>query len=558
MTIAVPATLSSLFPPAAPTGAAADSALSSGVALPPGGFLDELLAWRHAAGRETEIRNSFWPDERPEGLEPGPVSQVPPAAAPPPPEEDGRGRILESAGLGFPPFVAPAVAALATLSASISPADRPLPLEPVLPVSAFSPSPGPGALNAPSPASYGADTATAPPAATPSSGAPVAALGHAGPAARLAGAAPAAGAPPRETPRGELAVAIEATQKPPAGALEASRAPLPSKPPEASAQASAAGARPVSEALPESPTAQLPLPGPAGAESPPAALQRAVEASGDRPFRPHTATMKVRPQAPPEAFAAKGTPAGTPLARAGEAEGESSPEPAGRPARPVRAPEVANPAHGRIRQVRPAGAPRATGIEAARPARASAAADKPAEGLPMPGPGHLRTASGPAGLSNAFPGSAAGPEPAQVVAGEAPLRTAPAAPARRIELRLARPNADILTVEVAERRGRIELAVRTPDRELAASLGEQAAEMVRRLEAAGFRAHVFTPQAPDRALEPRLEAAAETAPGFRERGGDTRQDSGGRNQQGGGQDSDGEFPEENFFSLTAGREEIDR
>jgi hypothetical protein len=582
VTLAVPATLSGLSPLAAPAGAAEDSALPSGAA-PPSGFLEELLNWSPAAGGEHESRHSFWPDEPAEGPEPGPVSGVPPAAAPRPPGEDGQGRILESAGLSLPAFVPPAVAALATLSAYISPADPALPLEPVLPVSALSPFPGLGASSAPSPASYRTEVAMVPPealggslpdvlpslgreaphAATPSSRAPVSALGHAWLAAQLIDAAPTAGAPPRETtPRGELALAIEATQKPPAHALEGSRAPLPSKPPEAPAQAGGAGARPVAEAPPESRTAEPALPGPAGAEAPAGSRRQAVEASGDEPYRPHAATitMRVRPEAPPEAPAAKGTLAGTPFAGAGEAEGKGSPESAGRRPRPAREPEAAGTAYSRVPPARCGDAPKAKEIEPLRPARAAATADKPAAGLPVPGPGHVRTAPGPAvpsGATQAGAGSPAGP--AQLLAGEAPLRTAPSAPARRIELRLARPHAEALTVEVADRRGRIELAVRTPDRELAASLGEQAAEVVRRLEAAGFRAHAFTPQAPDRALEPRLEMTAETRPDFRERGLDARHEGGGRNpEEGAGQDPDGEFPAEEFFSLRAGREEIDR
>ncbi len=552
--------------------------MPSGVAPPSSGFLEELLAWSPPGGWEPETHNSFWPDEPPEGPEPGPVSRVPPAAAPPPPEEDGRGRILESAGLALPAFLAPAVAALATFSGSISPADPRLPLEPVLPASALSPFPGLGASGAPSPATYGTEAATAPPgalggslpevspllggetphAATPPSGAPASALGSAWPAAQLIDGAPAAGAPPRQAPRGELALAIEATQKPPAHALEGSRAPLPSKPPGASAHASVPGARPMAEAPRESRTAELPLRGPSGADAPAGSRRQAGEASGDEPLRQHVAPTKVRPQAPPGASVAKGAPSGTSFSGPVEAEGGSSSEPVGRQARPVRGTEVASAADGRVPTARPGGALKATEMDALRPARQAATAEKPTEGLPVPGPGNVRTTPGPAVSSSAtLAGSP--PEPAPAVSGNSTPRAASAAPARRIELRLARPHAETLTVEVAERRGRIELAVRTPDRELAASLGEQATEVVRRLEAAGFRAQAFTPHAPDRVLEPRLEATAEAAPDLRERGGNARQESGGGNQQqGAGQDSDGEFPEEKFFSLRAGREEIDR
>lgn len=564
MTLAVPATLSGLYPLTAPAGAAEDSALPNGAAPPPGGFLVELLAWSPAAGWEHETRNSLRPDEPPEGPEPGPVSGLPPAA-PPLPEEDGRRRILESAGSALPTLVAPAVAALASLSASVLPEDLPLPLEPALPVSALSPFPGLGASGGPSPASCGAEAPTprpgalgrslpevfplpggeAPRAAAPSSGAPVSALGGAWPAAGVIDAATAAAAPPREIPRGALALAIEATQKPPALALEGSRAYLPSKPPEPPARASAVGVQPMADAPPECPAAQPPLPGPAS--------------RGETSVRAASA-VRVRPQLPHEALAGEGALPGPPSAGADEARHESPPEAVGERARPVRQPEVADAAQGRVPPARAGNAPVAKQVDAHRPpARQAATSERPAGDLPGANPAEIRTAPGPAGLSNRAPGAAAAPESARLVAGEAPLRAAPAAPARRIELRLARPHAEALTVEVAERRGRIELAVRTPDRELAASLGEQASEVVRRLEAAGFRAQAFTPHAPDRALEPRLEMTAEAAPDFERRGGDDPHESGRRNpEQGAGQDSDGEFSEEKFFSLRAGREEIDR
>ena len=69
----------------------------------------------------------------------------------------------------------------------------------------------------------------------------------------------------------------------------------------------------------------------------------------------------------------------------------------------------------------------------------------------------------------------------------------PAAPAREIHLRLGDLRADGVSLQVVDRKGRIEVAVRTPDRELAGSLRESLPTLVRRMEGAGFRVEAWAP-----------------------------------------------------------------
>jgi hypothetical protein len=70
---------------------------------------------------------------------------------------------------------------------------------------------------------------------------------------------------------------------------------------------------------------------------------------------------------------------------------------------------------------------------------------------------------------------------------------APAAPAREIHLRLGDLRADGVSLQVVDRKGRIEVAVRTPDRELAGSLRESLPTLVRRMEGVGYRVEAWAP-----------------------------------------------------------------
>lgn len=542
VTVAAAAMLSGAFPYAAPPQGLGDSASAAEAANSPNGFLEALLAPNLAAGADAATRNSPRLDGVSEGPEPGQVFRVPSAAVSPPVlPQGGRGEMADSAGLGLPAVVAQALPALAAGAASVQPAEPPVPAMPVSPHAGLDPFPRTEVSNAP-PANSDAEVPTAAPealrgplsAASAPSSPPVPALGSGWPVAPAADPASAAGAAPAGIPRGELALAVEATQRPPAAVLEAWRAPALPVSPGSPGEADAAAPQPLAGA---SARARREFPGAPCAGS----------------SLPHTPATKVHPQVPPEAAATGTALSGTPLAARDPGQRERSPEAVGGTAPPAREPELAGAAHNFIPTVRSGSAPAEEESGPGRPARATPATASPAGGLPVPGPGDIRTSPGAAGPSDASVAA-----PARPPTGEAASRTGPAAAVRRIELRLARPHAETLTVEVAERRGRIELALRTPDRELAASLGEQAAEIVRRLEAAGFRANAWTPPAAFRGAEPGPEPTAQAAPDFDRNGADPWRQDGGRNpEERGGQDPDPEPSPEEFFSLSRSPEEKD-
>jgi hypothetical protein len=68
----------------------------------------------------------------------------------------------------------------------------------------------------------------------------------------------------------------------------------------------------------------------------------------------------------------------------------------------------------------------------------------------------------------------------------------PPQPIRQISLRLAADSANV-DVQVVERAGKLQIAVRTPDQELATSLQTNLGELVGRLEQKGFRTEAWAP-----------------------------------------------------------------
>lgn len=99
-------------------------------------------------------------------------------------------------------------------------------------------------------------------------------------------------------------------------------------------------------------------------------------------------------------------------------------------------------------------------------------------------------------------------------------------PARRIELRLSETSESGVSLHVVDRSGRVEVAVRTADRDLAGSLREALPALVRRMEHAGFRAEAWAPEtAPARLAE--TPEAPRAAMDLADRGGGRRQPGGG-------------------------------
>ncbi len=77
---------------------------------------------------------------------------------------------------------------------------------------------------------------------------------------------------------------------------------------------------------------------------------------------------------------------------------------------------------------------------------------------------------------------------------ETPSAAVPAQPIREISLRLAADSANV-DVQVAQRAGKVQVAVRTTDQDLAKSLQTNLGELVGRLEDKGFRTEAWTPVA---------------------------------------------------------------
>jgi hypothetical protein len=516
--------LAALAPPA--TSGVQDSATVSGAACAPGGFLAELLAWSSVLASFAASGKLQAPEETSEAAEVSIASHARSAFGPTPPAGEPQ-HVPDAAGLPLASLWAPAVVAAPAMPHSYeAPGSGPVPVDPaasVLPIGGPVRAAGTGESVAPLLSRPRPDRATAAPAGLPASGLSAAQTSPKqapDPATQPAEAAlsarplplPAAPAPPRnEAACGEPALAMALTQKAPAHPLEASRAPQASPPPEAPGWKTASAAGPMAAV-------------------------------------------------PPEASVPEAAAPGAPTARENGLTSATAARQTARTARPARQPEAAKAADGLILSGRSPGASAEPQAEPGRPVPATEVAAGPAESpahsvqdgvRPEPQPsGRLLTFSGAAPASSSESGRALPEDGAPRLASQAPVR--------RIELRLARKAAEAVTVEVAERRGRIELAVRTPDPDLAASLGEQAAEIARRLEAAGFRAQAWTPHAPARPGEARLEIAPQPAPDFDNRSGDGRQHGGGGHpDERDRREPHPEFPLEEFPNPAPGGKEID-
>lgn len=178
--------------------------------------------------------------------------------------------------------------------------------------------------------------------------------------------------------------------------------------------------------------------------------------------------------------------------------------------------------------------PRSPGGVAEEPeAHAALRVTRPQAVTPPPAEqgGRRAEAPGRAGEAEARAGERAeSPPPATL----RPLRGLPE-PARRIEVRLQEASEPAVSLHLADRRGRLEVAVRTPDADLAGSLREALPALVRRMEAAGFRAEVWAPEAPS-GRQAEIPEAPRTAwgdwPDRREGGRHTGGDSSGDRQPG--------------------------
>lgn len=196
--------------------------------------------------------------------------------------------------------------------------------------------------------------------------------------------------------------------------------------------------------------------------------------------------------------------------------------------------------------------------EPGRPSRPIRASADPAAGCLPPGLSSARVEPLPARPSPLGEAAPAPPSERGDPVEEGARRIGAPPSVRRIELRLADRPAEAVTVQVAERGGRIELELRTPDRDLAASLTERAPEIVRRLETAGFRVQAFAPQSAARALEAVPESTLQNGPDFNLFRDDGRQGGAGRhpNEQH-RRESDPDAPVEGFFRPDSDEQEVD-
>src|SRR5207247_9321195 len=91
-------------------------------------------------------------------------------------------------------------------------------------------------------------------------------------------------------------------------------------------------------------------------------------------------------------------------------------------------------------------------------------------------------------------------------------------PARNISLKLTGPDSTRVDLQLTERAGRMQIAVRTPDHALAKSMQTDLNELVGRLENRGFKAQVWIPTAGRRAeaasgLHQSVNAKTQNRPG---------------------------------------------
>lgn len=123
-------------------------------------------------------------------------------------------------------------------------------------------------------------------------------------------------------------------------------------------------------------------------------------------------------------------------------------------------------------------------------------------------PGPPLAAPSSAATKTVKPSTSASDVPAPLAAPPAPVGE----PVRRVELRVGGTAEANVSLQVVDRGGRLEVAVRTPDHDLAGSLRQALPDLVRRMEQVGFRAETWAPDgAALRAAEPAEPARAAAA-----------------------------------------------
>jgi hypothetical protein len=117
-------------------------------------------------------------------------------------------------------------------------------------------------------------------------------------------------------------------------------------------------------------------------------------------------------------------------------------------------------------------------------------------------------------------------DPARVehIAREPEISAAPQPqPTRQISLRLDGANSGHVDVQLQERAGKVQIAVRTPDSGLAKSLQSDLSDLVNRLEVHGFKTESWVPAAAHQAAPPAPAASRAGAnPGQEHSGSGTR------------------------------------
>jgi hypothetical protein len=126
------------------------------------------------------------------------------------------------------------------------------------------------------------------------------------------------------------------------------------------------------------------------------------------------------------------------------------------------------------------------------------------------------------------------PQPAKVAI-EPETNAAPRPqPARQISLKLTGEDSARVDVELSERAGKVQVAVRTPDRELAKSLQTDLGDLVGRLETKGFKTEAWLP-----GTDRHTPSSAPEQSGFANSEGDPRHAGSGTGQQQGRQGQNG-------------------
>jgi hypothetical protein len=141
-------------------------------------------------------------------------------------------------------------------------------------------------------------------------------------------------------------------------------------------------------------------------------------------------------------------------------------------------------------------APKAIRSQAGEKRDVTAANRNEGQGNPGTLGSQLQPAQGPRSLDTRMEGSAADPPHTTKVATEPEINTvAQPQPARQISLKLTGADSAKVAVELTERAGKVLVAVRTSDRELAKSLETDLGDLVGRLESKGFKTEAWAPAA---------------------------------------------------------------